>query len=96
MVSSINSGLPNPAASGTIDNSSFLQLCRPSKGDSTPTGHLEGLLTELLTLSSIHRERKPTQIIIQHGDHGKVGVPHEVFNRYSKYVRFSDRNFKWV
>ena len=40
---------------------------------------LEKFQTELLTSSSVHGERKPTRIIIQHGDHGKVGVPHEVF-----------------
>ena len=40
---------------------------------------LEKFQIELSTSSSAPGGRKPTQITIQHGDHGKAGVPHEVF-----------------
>ena len=80
--------LSNLTVAGATDNSSFSQLCGPCTGDSTPAGRLDGLRQdselekfqiELSTSSSAPGGRKPTQITIQHGDHGKAGVPHEVF-----------------
>ena len=80
--------LSNLTVAGATDNSSFSQLCGPCTGAapqlvawmvSGKDSELEKFQIELSTSSSAPGGRKPTQITIHHGDHGKAGVPHEVF-----------------
>ena len=94
-ITGVNSVLPNPTTLSTTDNSPTVWVqCRPllvALKFSSKDSELEKFRTEVLTLSSVHGERKPTQITIQVGGRGKICVPSEgplsLFVRYSKHVR---------
>jgi hypothetical protein len=87
-VAGITSGLPDLAASSTANNSSLPNCVGPVQEAvpqlvawrvSDKDSELERFQAELSTSSSAYGGTKPMQITIQHGGHGKAGVPREVF-----------------
>ena len=68
--------VPSPNCVGPVQETAPQLVAWMVSGKDSELGKFQ---IELSTSSSAPGGRKPTQITIQHGDHGKVGAPHEVF-----------------